>query len=493
MAMYVLDSTTKTIKVAMSAAAATTNPDYTVAYADNNGTAFTEGATDGVLNGTADVTVCAAPAASTRRIVKAMTIHNRDTAAVTINIKYDNSGTQRRLTAVTLAPGETWTMDGSYDLYGNFKQSSSAGTTLTISGFSGNIYYQTATSMTISGLGFYNLITVRFSFSGTVVDVSVTPVNSTTINVSIPSTIYNLASSTSGTVTLIDSANRQSNSISTYVYTVPSGGMVTTSGNYKTHTFTSAGTFTTGSYAPTAGYEVLVVAGGGPGGGTQTGANVCGGGGAGGIAYFSNYTLLAASTAHAVTIGAGGSVGSAGGNSSLGSSIQAVGGGRGGGDSGTASGGPGGSGGGASYGTANSGGPTTQVSTFNYGYGNVGGTGGNSSYSTGGGGGAGVAGGNGGTNGAVSGSGGNGLQYSISGTPTYYAGGGGGGLWTVNNGINTPGGLGGGGQGGFNGTNGTDSAAPGTANTGGGGGGGHTHTASKSGGSGIVIVKYLLA
>ena len=484
MAMYVLDSTTKTIKVAMSAAAATTNPDYTVAYADNNGTAFTEGATDGVLNGTTDITVCSAPAASTRRIVKAMTIYNRDTAAVTVNIKYDNAGTQRRLTVVTLAPSETWTMDGSYDSYGNFKQSATAGTILTISGFSGNIYYQIATSMTISGVGFYGLMTVRFNFSGTVVDVSVTPSTNTTLNVNVPSSIYNLANSPSGTVTLIDSANRQSNAISTYVYTVPSGGIITTSGSYKTHTFTSTSTFTTGSYAPTGGYEVLVVAGGGPGGGS---ANVLGGGGAGGLAYFASRALTS-STAYTVTIGAGGSPGSNGSNSSLGTEVQAVGGGRGAIENG--SGFAGGSGGGGSYNNI-AGGASTQVSTYGYGYGNAGGTGGGT-YAGAGGGGAGAAGGNGAPGGTPAGNGGIGLQYSITGVTTYYAGGGGGSTWT-NGSTYTTGGLGGGGNGGYNSTGGDVASTAGTANTGGGGGAGYTATYSRSGGSGIVVVKYLLS
>jgi hypothetical protein len=483
MAMYVLDSTTKTIKVAMSAAAATTNPDYTVAYADNNGTVFTEGATDGVLNGTTDVTVCSAPAASTRRIVKAMTINNRDTAAVTLYIKYDNNGTQRRLTAVTLSVGETWTMDGAYDAYGNFKQSASAGAILSITGFSGNIYYQLPTSMTISGLGFNGLMTVRFSFGGTVADVSVTPSNTTTLNVNMPSTIYNLGNSPSGTVTLIDSANRQSNAISTYVYTVPTGGIVSTSGSYKIHTFTSTSTFTTGSYTPVGGYEVLVVAGGGPGGNAS---NVMGGGGAGGLAYFASRALLS-STAYAVTIGAGGSVGANGSNSSLGTDVQAVGGGKANGES--ASGSSGGSGGGGSYGAA--GGTSIQVSTYGYGYGNAGGTGGGS-YAAAGGGGAGAAGSNGNPAGTVAGNGGIGLQYSITGVATYYAGGGAGATWTTGN-TSASGGLGGGGNGGFNGAGGGVVSTAGTANTGGGGGGGYDYTYSRSGGSGIVIVKYLLS
>ena len=120
MATLVLDTNSKYIKINMTAAAATTNPDYVVAYADNTGTSFTEGTGDGVLNGTSDVTVVAG-VASTRRIIKTITVYNRDTAAITLNIKYD-SGTQRIIAKPTLQAGETWTLDGTFTTGGALKQ-----------------------------------------------------------------------------------------------------------------------------------------------------------------------------------------------------------------------------------------------------------------------------------------------------------------------------------------------------------------------------------
>lgn len=119
--MLVLDATTKSIVVAMSGAAATTNPDFTAAYADNNGTTFTEGANDGALNGTNSVTLVAAPAASTRRTIKSLTIENKDTAAVTITVSYNNNSTLRTIANVTLNVGDTWTTDGTFDTNGNLK------------------------------------------------------------------------------------------------------------------------------------------------------------------------------------------------------------------------------------------------------------------------------------------------------------------------------------------------------------------------------------
>ena len=91
--MIILDATTKSLTVAMSGAAATTNPDFVAAWSDDTGTSFTEGATDGVLNGSSQVTLVAAPAASTRRIIKTVYIENKDTAAVTITVTYNNNGT----------------------------------------------------------------------------------------------------------------------------------------------------------------------------------------------------------------------------------------------------------------------------------------------------------------------------------------------------------------------------------------------------------------
>jgi hypothetical protein len=122
MGILVLDSTTKSLVVAMAGAAATTNPDFTAAWADDTGTVFTEGATDGALNGTSSVTLVAAPASSTRRVIKNVTIQNRDTAAVTLTISYNNNSTLRQVAKVTLNVGDTWTTEGTFDTNGSLKQ-----------------------------------------------------------------------------------------------------------------------------------------------------------------------------------------------------------------------------------------------------------------------------------------------------------------------------------------------------------------------------------
>lgn len=105
----------------MSGAAATTQPSFTAAWADDTGSAFTEGSTDGALNSTTPVTLVAAPASSTRRVVKSITITNIDTAPVTITVSYNNNSTLRTVAKVTLAVNDTWTLDATFDSAGNTK------------------------------------------------------------------------------------------------------------------------------------------------------------------------------------------------------------------------------------------------------------------------------------------------------------------------------------------------------------------------------------
>jgi hypothetical protein len=258
-----------------------------------------------------------------------------------------------------------------------------------------------------------------------------------------------------------------------------SGGTVTTAGLYKIHTFTSSGTFTaTGNGA----VDVLVVAGGGGGGNDNAG-----GGGAGGLIYQTAYDILSGS--HTITVGGGGA-GATGptsggpplavnGNNSIALGLTAIGGGRGGSaEGGNPGGASGGSGGGAIGNTDGS----NAYGSGTTGQGNRGGT-----YTAGGGGsGGGGAGGVGQTTGTASGGvGGVGLQYEISGINTWYASGGSGGNENTNYAtiVAPPGG---------GGSNAGAYAQAGTANTGGGGAGGtHALSKGKSGGSGIVIVRYL--
>jgi len=125
--MLVLDTTSKTITAVLSAAPATNQPNYVVAWADNNGTTFTEGASDCTLNGTSTVTMVASPAASTRRIIKSINIQNTDTAQITVTVGYYNGTNTRVIAKVTLNVGDTWTTDATFDSNGQIKTTSSGG------------------------------------------------------------------------------------------------------------------------------------------------------------------------------------------------------------------------------------------------------------------------------------------------------------------------------------------------------------------------------
>ncbi len=242
----------------------------------------------------------------------------------------------------------------------------------------------------------------------------------------------------------------------------------------------------------------LVVAGGG-GGGTALGdfAGGIGGGGAGagglrtsfgstsggGSSSEPNYRLGAGT--YTITVGAGGTGNTQGGDSSISQPLfpilTSVGGGDGGDRFGSA--GNGGSGGGQATDASGTPGQGTVNQGFNGGPTGGSGTG----RSSAGGGGASAAGG--GISSTTGGAGGAGLAVSITGSSVTYAGGGGG----AGGGTSSEtGGSGGSGVGGNGGNVNAGNGGNGTANTGGGGGGagGGTSTGGTgTGGSGVVILR----
>ena len=302
-------------------------------------------------------------------------------------------------------------------------------------------------------------------------------------------------------------------------YISATGGTVLTVGDYKTHVFTSSGSFVVshaGSPSGSNSVEYLVVAGGGSG----ASGDVGGGGGAGGVR--ENYPapstggLPVSITTYPITVGGGaGGVsnnnrGNNGSNSVF-SSITSAGGGGGGVNAPSPSGSPGkpgGCGGGAGWNPNASGGTgnTPPVSPPQ------GQPGGNNppgttqpAYIPGGGGGSAQAGRPGGYSGGYNpgderGKGGDGKQiepaffgptapsYGGGGGPVGRYFGGGGGASSDNNSDNAaPGGSGGGGRGGRGpGSLGPESAQ---SNTGGGSGGGASQTTG-NGGSGFVAIRY---
>jgi hypothetical protein len=306
----------------------------------------------------------------------------------------------------------------------------------------------------------------------------------------------NMASNSTGSTSAITSislirtnGNFVANSTAT-IYGVggarAAGGTITADSQYTYHTFTSSSVFT--PLENITGGQILIIAGGGGGGARG------GGGGAGGVVIASNQAFPAGAT-YSTIIGAGGngattSADGTNGSNSLFTSFTAIGGGRGGSVNSTRAGASGGSGGGTSSGSSSGGSGTQTASGANFiGYGASGGfnTAGGGQDTGAGGGGAGGTGLNGTT--TVAGFGGSGVLLADWSRATntgasngYYAGGGGGG----GNSVSGAGGYGGGGNGG----QGADNATAGSANTGGGGGGGGNLYAGKTGGSGLIIIRY---
>ena len=294
-------------------------------------------------------------------------------------------------------------------------------------------------------------------------------------------------------------------------FTEATGGTITTSGDFKIHTFTGDGCFTTTTVGtgplvsgPSAGpniIEYLVVAGGGGGG-----YDNAGGGGAGGFRVSSGTTagcytasplgacvpgvslaINSCGSNYPITVGGGGAAppgnrGAPGSNSIFSTITSTGGGGQEASPSNTGS--PGGSGGGG-YGRACGCGGIGNTPPVSPPQGNNGGNGtAPPQQGGGGGGGAGAAGSN--ANADDGGPGGIGLQVGISGSDTYYGGGGGGGSGTPS-GAGGQGGCGGGGNGGAMCSAG-GAAGPNTG--GGGGGGGNQGGLGTAGGKGIVILRY---
>jgi len=279
------------------------------------------------------------------------------------------------------------------------------------------------------------------------------------------------------------------------LFVAATGGTVTTSGDYKIHTFNGPGTFTVTSAGNAAGSNAVgyqIIAGGG-GGGSKRG----GGGGAGGYreGKTAGYTASPLATptlrpvsvqGYGITVGAGG-VGENGqgsnphppagkGANSSGVSITSTGGGNAGkSNSPGTPGAPGGSGGGATNhdggtktgGTGNS--PPVSPSQGRNG-------GGSGPLGGGGGGGAAATGGS-----SPLGAGGSGTTSSITGSPVARAGGGGGGAGPTSG--STPPSLGGGGRGGLRTAGATNSGS-------GGGGGNDTALTGGAGGKGRVVIRY---
>lgn len=105
--MLRLDSTVK-LQAVLAGAVSTTQPQITVCASDQSSAGYAGLApVRTATNNTTDVDILAAPAASTFRDVDFLNVLNRDTASITITIKFDQGGVDTIITTVTLLTLET--------------------------------------------------------------------------------------------------------------------------------------------------------------------------------------------------------------------------------------------------------------------------------------------------------------------------------------------------------------------------------------------------
>lgn len=127
----ILDSTLKSLEVLLGGAVTTNELPVVVAYADNTTTAFTPGSTDTQTSGVTAVTIVAAPAASTQRQVKFISIYNKDTVSATVTVQMNDNATLRIVVKKALAVGDTLIYTPDEGWYVAFVIAAGAGAALT--------------------------------------------------------------------------------------------------------------------------------------------------------------------------------------------------------------------------------------------------------------------------------------------------------------------------------------------------------------------------
>ena len=138
--------------------------------------------------------------------------------------------------------------------------------TPTLSSITGSIINGVAKNLTLNGTEFLssNLI-VKFTPSGgSTTSVTIQPTSNTLATVAVPNAIQSVSAGTVVAITVTNSDNRISSAVNKTVIAAPTGGTISTSGNFRIHTFNTSANFVTPIGMDV---EYLVIAGGGGGGG----------------------------------------------------------------------------------------------------------------------------------------------------------------------------------------------------------------------------------
>jgi predicted hotdog family 3-hydroxylacyl-ACP dehydratase len=104
--MIILSETTDNLQVVLGGSVTTNQLECYTSWRDRTSTTFVAGRTVINTNNTTDVTIAAAPASSTQRVIDYISVYNDDTVNATVTIKLDANGTEYILFKTTLAATE---------------------------------------------------------------------------------------------------------------------------------------------------------------------------------------------------------------------------------------------------------------------------------------------------------------------------------------------------------------------------------------------------
>ena len=109
--MIILDSTLKSLEIKLAGGITTSQLPYVLGYVDllaSDQSVSAVGSNDGVTNDATAVPILAAPIAGHTRQVKFLSVFNGDTVAAVLTLQYNDNGTPRVITKVTLDVGDNF-------------------------------------------------------------------------------------------------------------------------------------------------------------------------------------------------------------------------------------------------------------------------------------------------------------------------------------------------------------------------------------------------
>ena len=138
----------------------------------------------------------------------------------------------------------------------------------TLTSVTGSILAGGGSTLTLAGTNFLSSsLVVNFAQSSDSINtnVTVTPSSDTAATVSVPSAVHgSVTAGNAVTIKVTNSDGMESGNVNTTAVALPSGGTITTSGDFRIHSFTSNGSFV--NTIAGVSIEYLVIAGGGAGG-----------------------------------------------------------------------------------------------------------------------------------------------------------------------------------------------------------------------------------